>query len=573
MSPKMSAFLAPQTLPPLQLRPSTAAPFTHAGGAAAGTGVVFAGRRLQAPPSRRSTAAVSMRHGAPLRGAEAVKDPTNPQGRFGRLFNDLPPATFGGDKTDDNLAGLGAAMKGDGEVTDGNDNEESTIPALYTYLGQFIDHDLTFDTTSTLQASIDPNALVNFRTPAFDLDNVYGRGPADQPYLYNDDGTFILGLPIGGTPGNRDVPRNANGRAIIGDPRNDENKIISQLQGILLRFHNRLIKEGNSYNEAQQLTRFHYQYVILNDFLPQLIDCAVLDGLRGPDGRFSAANLCFYKPGDIPFIPVEFSGACYRFGHSMVRPGYRMNDDSILTIFAALPTGSEAAKPSLTGNEPVPYNLGVDWGRLIDTDIREYGVFEPSGGPNADDKRRLQLAYRIDVSLVEPLSHLPLSVTGGKPFSLAERNLKRGVTYGLPSGQEVARAMGITPIDDEFILVGPALDQNPDTRFSIVDPAKAKEFDYDPNAFSGSCPLWAYILAEAALNKTPGTVPANNVTRPVDKRNSCKLGAVGGRIVAETFLGIMSQDKTSYLNTDPYWTPPSGSEYKLKDLVSFAIDK
>src|SRR5213079_2810653 len=118
----------------------------------------------------------------------------------------------------------------------GKDDEESGIPALYTYLGQFIDHDITFDPASSLQKQNDPDALTDFRTPAFDLDNVYGRGPSDQPYLYDDGPTFLLGDKIGGggDPNARDLPRNnaTPARALIGDPRNDENTIISQLQGL-----------------------------------------------------------------------------------------------------------------------------------------------------------------------------------------------------------------------------------------------------------------------------------------------------------------------------------------------------
>src|SRR6185437_15636315 len=115
----------------------------------------------------------------------------------------------------------------------------------YTYFGQFIDHDLTFDPASSLQKQNDPDALVDYRTPRFDLDNVYGRGPDDQPYLYEDGRTFILGRKLSGAQANpraRDLPRSAVNdakshphRAIIGDPRNDENVIVSQLQGLFHR--------------------------------------------------------------------------------------------------------------------------------------------------------------------------------------------------------------------------------------------------------------------------------------------------------------------------------------------------
>src|SRR5437660_242649 len=160
-------------------------------------------------------------HATPVRGlAGAVRSPIF-QGRFGRMFQGLPPASFGADEAANgaNLAALGRAMVAPPDpVKDGRDPEESGIPSLYTYLGQFIDHDLTFDPASSLQKQNDPNALTDFRTPAFDLDCVYGRGPDDQPYMYElgDDKRFLLGNPIAGGAPNaadaKDLPRAQHGR-------------------------------------------------------------------------------------------------------------------------------------------------------------------------------------------------------------------------------------------------------------------------------------------------------------------------------------------------------------------------
>src|SRR6266446_7654048 len=134
----------------------------------------------------------------------------------------------------------------------------AAYPLFYTYLGQFIDHDLTFDPASSLQQQDDPDGLVDFRTPRFDLDCVYGKGPDDAPYLYTSDNRFIQGRPLTGAASNpnaRDLPRsqptdpsqpediNNPRRAIIGDPRNDENVIVSQFQGLMHRFHNKLMSE------------------------------------------------------------------------------------------------------------------------------------------------------------------------------------------------------------------------------------------------------------------------------------------------------------------------------------------
>src|SRR5256885_16317867 len=178
---------------------------------------------------------MSARHGKPLRGLMSTKTSPLFQGRFGRMFRSLHAAKYGKDEAASraNLMKLGDLMTaGFDPPKDAPDAEESSIPALYTYLGQFIDHDITFDSVSTLVAHKDPDALTDFRTPAFDLDSVYGRGPSDQPYLYDGALKFLLGDALNN--GVRDLPRNSAHprRALIGDPRNDENSIVSQLQGL-----------------------------------------------------------------------------------------------------------------------------------------------------------------------------------------------------------------------------------------------------------------------------------------------------------------------------------------------------
>jgi hypothetical protein len=236
------------------------------------------------------------------------------------MFRNLTPATFGATEAD-SLTALGklagVMQAGPDPAKDGKDGEESGIPALYTYFGQFIDHDLTFDPVSMLDKAADPDGLVDFRTPAFDLDNLYGRGPGDQPYMYQADG---LRLQLGdaltgqGVPSAFDLPR-FNGRALIGDPRNDENSIVSQLQGLFQRFHNRLCDDNPTLSlpQIQKLVRFHYQYVVLNDFLPRIVTGSVLGDLKS-GGKFDDDKLKFYHFKNYPFMPVEFSVAAYRLG-------------------------------------------------------------------------------------------------------------------------------------------------------------------------------------------------------------------------------------------------------------------
>jgi hypothetical protein len=479
------------------------------------------------------------------------------QGRFGRMFRSLPPARFGTTdaENEDNLRRLGAAMASDFDPPkDGKDAEESGIPSLYTYLGQFIDHDLTFDPASSLQMQNDPAALTDFRTPAFDLDNVYGRGPDDQPYLYDGNATFLLGDQInGGDPRARDLPRNGANprRALIGDPRNDENSIVSQLQGLMLRFHNRTVSDNPtlSFPELQRIVRFHYQYVVINDFLPRIVHSSVVEALK-TDGRYDAKKLEFFHWKHDPFMPVEFSVAAYRLGHSMVRPGYRLNDSVLLPIF---PVPAHDLPEGLTGFRAMNPAWGIDWGRFIDTDVRAYD------GSDSTNQKRLQFAYRIDTALVNPLSGLPPAVAVN-PSSLPERNLLRGWRLGLPSGQHVAQAMGVRPLDDTEIMIGQA----------TGDPKDAKPIgDLNLGAFKKNCPLWTYILAEAMRHQEPVRIPVKeNITIQTPR-----LGPVGGRIVAEVFLGFLFGDSNSLLSLAPDWAPASGAGYALKDFVSYALGR
>jgi hypothetical protein len=520
---------------------------------------------------------MSAKHSAILRGIAAPARDPGFQGRFGRLFPKLHPAGYGATEAEEqeNLGHLAKAMVSpfDGPK-DAPDAEESGIPALYTYLGQFIDHDLTFDPDSSFQKQKDPEAKIDFRSPAFDLDNVYGRGPGDQPYMYNEDGrTFLLGDPItqGKPPGGRDLQRNGAGRALIGDPRNDENAIVSQLQGLFQRFHNRMAAQNDqtSFQDIQKLVRHHYQYVVLNDFLPRIVSDSVLSQLK-TNGAYDRAKLKFYTAFDAPFMPIEFSVAAYRLGHSMIRPGYRLNDAVLLPIFPLPPnetTGKPGLPEGLTGFRRLISDWALDWGRFIDIDKRGYGVDVDNPNQTAQQKldnfSRLQFAYRIDTALVDPLKNLPQSVADNPPPSLALRNLQRGRQFGLPSGQAVADALGVAALKDSEILIGQGVDEN----LPKGKPKIPNIVDAAGKIFAGNCPLWTYVLAEAIQNQTTVTIPVaenKQITTP-------QLGPVGGRIVAEVFLGLMFADPGSYLRMEPNWTPQGGKTYALKDFVQFAL--
>jgi hypothetical protein len=500
-----------------------------------------------------------------VRGADVPRQSVLFEGRFGRIFRALPPAEF----SEDALIALGKAMVAPLEPTPTPetevDNEENQgIPAGYTYLGQFIDHDLTFDPISSLEKQNDPEALTDFRTPRFDLDSIYGRGSDDQPYLYQDDGRHLqLGRPLTGNPNDantRDLPRNASAgdqraRALIGDPRNDENVIVSQLHATMLRFHNKVadLNPGASFQEVQQLVRWHYQWVVLHDFLPTVagdkIVHAVLPHLKTGKSVFDdPPQLHFFRPRNQPFIPIEFSAATYRFGHSMVRPIYRLNttlgknpppkDDPVngrQFIF-----NPEDDNKSLNGFRAFPSTWAIDWSLFF-----EMRPNSPKVGVD-----RLQRSYKIDTSLVNPLGTLPGSIAKTHR-SLAERNLLRGLSMGLPSGQRVAKAMGLSPLPDEVLVIGKATKEDQTKNKSIVAlPQVGREF-------KGNAPLWYYILAEAQQQFVSDDTPI-------------RLGPVGGRIVAETFIGLLLGDPTSFLAQDPNWAPNVSRKFTISELIARA---
>ncbi len=530
-------------------------------------------------------------HGRGVRGLNLSRSSEFFGGAFGRIFRALPAAEFGANDAENqaNLHTLGRAMVGtDDKPKDGPDAEESGIPALYTYLGQFVDHDLTFDPASSLQQQNDPDGLVDYRTPKFDLDNVYGRGPDDQPYLYDfssgsDKAKFVLGKPLTGAPAinppARDLARNdthvptgQNARAIIGDPRNDENALVSQLQSLFLRFHNRLIEDKKlSFADAQRALRFHYQWMLINDFLVKLVNKDTLHKVfphlaSGKSIGDDRPVLQFYHAKNDAFMPLEFSVAAYRFGHSMVRPGYRLNDgNTLLPIFGE--TGPPTRPLSLRGFMAPADDWALDWARFIDINTRPNGVMldddgkidgkAPSPQQLAENKRRLQLAYRIDTSIVFPLGLLPPDVADLIIPSLAERNLVRGWRLRLPTGQAIAKAMGIEPL--KKILIGKFQDQ--------VDAININDLKDDKGqpvrAFQDNCPLWTYCLAETHNHTVPGLFGVK----------SKLLGPVGGRIVAETFAGLLVKDSQSFFGQDPRWKPSigDGTTFGLREFVNFAL--
>jgi hypothetical protein len=460
--------------------------------------------------------------------------------RFGRLFH-LPPfapptpaieaalVRLGarGNVMDaaDNLAAGPLKLIVDPQLRTNNpDNDDHT--AGVTFLGQFLDHDMTFDATSRLGRPTNPARVPNGRRPYFDLDSVYGGGPAGSPQLFEAEDRAKLRIESSGIY--EDVPREATGRAIIADPRNDENIIISGLQAAMILAHNRLVDDLRSghpeistedaYGIARRTLTWHYQWIIVYEFLPQIVGSSIVERLLIDGPRF-------YRPRtDDAFIPVEFQMA-YRMGHSMVRPSYRANftGHSGAPFFAMVfqPTvGSTSDPDDLRGGVRSPRRF-VGW-----TTFFRFPGFEADVRPNK----------RIDTRLSTPLYDLPLGAiaSGAPPTSLAERNLLRHLTWSIPSGQAIARHMGL----------------------AVLPPRAFSELAAVHERFVTSTPLWYYVLKEAALF--------------ADGR---RLGPVGSRLVAEVFIGLLQSDSESFLNARVPFTPSLGSvpgQFTMIDLLTYA---
>jgi Animal haem peroxidase len=549
-------------------------------------------------------------HGGGVRGDNSVPRSSQFEGRFGRMFRSLPSAEW----PKQALLDLGDAMTSPPEHLDGSpnvptaafedpakriqdDEENAGIPAGYTYLGQFIDHDITFDPASSLQQQNDPDALVDFRTPRLDLDSVYGRGPGDQPLLYIGN-KFRLGRALfENTKASkaRDLPRfddPVNGgpkRALIGDKRNDENVIVAQLHSAVLQFHNKLVDKhpGDSFNRVQQHVLWHYQWIVVNDFLKTICGEEVVEDILPDFGKNKPVwklkpNLALFKWRNDPFIPIEFSAAAYRFGHSMVRPIYRLNtelkggddpnsatpDEEKRGLAGRFFIFAGVQKRGLNGFDEFPKEWAIDWSLF----------FNIGGSINNVGKKRVQPAYKIDSSLVNPLGFLPEFSKPPKPLhppftvdqlqsvpadptvdpsNLAKRNLLRGFAMGLPSGQSVALALGVDPIEDKDLRVGKAV---------LDDLTGNPLLTSFGDSFKENAPLWYYVLAEAQ------TEWAKRATAKGSKGNDepLRLGTVGGRIVAETLIGLIWGDGHSYLRQAPNWKPDSIRG--MGDLINFALN-
>jgi hypothetical protein len=429
----------------------------------------------------------------------------------------------------------------------GSNPDNPSMSAGSTFVGQFTDHDITFDQTSRLGIPADPLTSPNTRTPALDLDSVFGGGPAVRPDLYvaNPDGTAGPALKIGTGGVHEDVPRVPNGdgtySALLGDPRNDENVMIAGLHCAHILFYNKVLSQlaqldlrhfpaarnadlSSPYTQflvARQVTQWHYQWLLVNEHLPQIAGQDTVNAVLQNGNQF------FNPPDGDGFLPIEFGAAAYRFGHSMVRPSYRANftsgtgdstspaaDPFFALVFdpAQSPFNGPVAtdRDDLLGGFPAPRRY-IGWQTFFDL----------GDGQVKHNKK-------VDTTISSVLFTLPLPAiaphTQTAPVVLPQRNLLRQLTWGLPSGQAIARTIGA----------------------DVLTPADLADIGSVHPPFATSTPPWYYFLAEAK-HATAGT----------------HLGPAGARIVTETLIGLLAADPASYLSAYPPFTPFLGTDLQL----------
>lgn len=423
---------------------------------------------------------------SPARAKVPIGSPIAPT-TYARMFPELP--SFEADEQFLHVLGRagGICDCGDAEDTPEALGKEA---AGWPIFGQFVAHDITAD-RSGLRSHANTTELHNARSPQLDLQPLYGDGPVGHPFLYqrDDPAKFLLG------PNEADLQRNAEAIAIIGDPRNDSHMLVAQLHLAMLRAHNRFVDElrqegvanDQVFEEAARELRWHYQWIVLNEFLPSLVGQNLVDEVLQGDARWFRAQAG-------AFVPLEFADAAYRYGHSQIRHRYKLNTRSDhVPVF-----------PDLLGFRPVPPERNIDWTLFFD----------------APGTRSAQRAKRIDGKLVRALIELPVAVTGECEIedyhSLAVRDLQRGQGVGLPSGEALARHMGIDPLTPDQVGIA-----------SI--------------GWKRETPLWYYILREADVC-TGGN----------------RLGPLGGRIVTEVLVGLIHADSTSFSRRVQNWQPRKG---------------
>jgi hypothetical protein len=437
----------------------------------------------------------------------------------------------------------------------------SQIPAGFTYLGQFIDHDLTFDKTNVMiDDNVSPADLLQGRSPSLDLDSLYGAGPGEpgSARFYEADDLHLkmgktVAVPVDNLDAKEgfDLPRGGEStvedkrKAVIPDPRNDENLAVAQIHLAFIRFHNRVVDTlpasvppSQRFAKARDIVIRHYQWMIRTDYLPRICQPSVVNNV------FASGRKAFEvdaTPIDVPTMPIEFSVAAFRLGHSMIREFYDwnrifFNGFGTLDFLFTFSGGSG----DLDGNSRLPSNWIADFRRLYD--FNEAGRSDLAAPPGTFNR-----AMRIDTTLAKSLKSLPGPDFKAGERNLAFRNLARAKVVTLATGQQMAtflknKGVNLTKLTQAQVREG----NNGASLDELTQPQRA--------VLLQNTPLWFYILREAELNQG-------------------RLKGVGARIVAETFHRAMEGSRVSIVR-NAAWRPklgPNDTTFRMVDLLLFAF--
>jgi Animal haem peroxidase len=450
------------------------------------------------------------------------------------------------------------------------------VPAAYTYFGQFLNHDMSApystlgrngDTVGVIDTADPPNLVKDFRLTTdrvlallrnqhrmpMTLGSLYGDGPgtADREMnaLYDPDGLrFRLGTvshldlstlkvpeaDITRAIGARDILREG-GKPLLADLRNDGNLILSQLHLAFLLFHNKLVlkiaeTEPNpvhAFRQARREVTLLYQYLIVNDYLPRIL---WPDVLKRPLGDWTT------RLRNAIDVPLEFTTAAFRFGHSMVGNFYDFNANfGVGSRFS--PNGAElemlfdfTSHGTMGGldnpTHQLPDHWVIDWDRL-------------TRPPIARDRNSVTgLAEQLDMHFALPMLNSAGSFGTDAQRSILFRNLMRGYFRRMPMGQDLAlkydingryRGCNLTP--DLILKAMPGKDDASDPGGETVTAAAQRLKLHERT------PAWLYLLCEAKM---------------IGKGE--KLGPLASSLIAETILGLLMKNPASVLN-QPGWHP------------------